>query len=245
MEYNYNEFRKIFLEAIKTIEIDISEEKIKKFFDFYVDLIETNKSLNLTAITDMKEVIYKHFVDSLSLVKVISDLSNKKYKIIDIGTGAGFPGIPLAIVFDNIDFVLLDSLNKRLKFIAGICEKLNLKNVSLIHGRAEDYAREIKYRENFDFAISRAVANLSTLSELCVGFVKVDGYFISYKSEKANEEVENAVRAFKLLGIKLEKIESFTMDIDGASRNLLVIKKEKKLDKKYPRKAGVPAKEAL
>ena len=109
MEYNYNEFRKIFLEAIKTIEIDISEEKIKKFFDFYVDLIETNKSLNLTAITDMKEVIYKHFVDSLSLVKVISDLSNKKYKIIDIGTGAGFPGIPLAIVFDNIDFVLLDS----------------------------------------------------------------------------------------------------------------------------------------
>ena len=143
MEYNYNEFRKIFLEAIKTIEIDISEEKIKKFFNFYVDLIETNKSLNLTAITDMKEVIYKHFVDSLSLVKVISDLSNKKYKIIDIGTGAGFPGIPLAIVFDNIDFVLLDSLNKRLKFIAGICEKLNLKNVSLIHGRAEDYAREI------------------------------------------------------------------------------------------------------
>lgn len=245
MEYNYNEFRKIFLEAIKTIEIDISEEKIKKFFDFYVDLIETNKSLNLTAITDMKEVIYKHFVDSLSLVKVISDLSNKKYKIIDIGTGAGFPGIPLAIVFNNVDFVLLDSLNKRLKFIAGICEKLDLKNVSLIHGRAEDYAREIEYRENFDFAISRAVANLSTLSEICVGFVKVDGYFISYKSEKANEEVENAVRAFKLLGIKLEKIESFTMDIDGASRNLLVIKKEKKLDKKYPRKAGVPAKEAL
>ena len=245
MEYDYNEFRKIFLEAIKTIEIDISEEKIKKFFDFYVDLIETNKSLNLTAITDMKEVIYKHFVDSLSLVKVISDLSNKKYKIIDIGTGAGFPGIPLAIVFNNVDFVLLDSLNKRLKFIAGICEKLDLKNVSLIHGRAEDYAREIEYRENFDFAISRAVANLSTLSELCVGFVKVDGYFISYKSEKANEEVENAVRAFKLLGIKLEKIESFTMDIDGASRNLLVIKKEKKLDKKYPRKAGVPAKEAL
>lgn len=245
MEYNYNEFRKIFLEAIKTIEIDISEEKIKKFFDFYVDLIETNKSLNLTAITDMKEVIYKHFVDSLSLVKVISDLSNKKYKIIDIGTGAGFPGIPLAIVFNNVDFVLLDSLNKRLKFIAGICEKLDLKNVSLIHGRAEDYAREIKYRENFDFVISRAVANLSTLSELCVGFVKSGGYFISYKSEKANEEVENAVRAFKLLGIKLEKIESFTMDIDGASRNLLVIKKEKKLDKKYPRKAGVPAKEAL
>lgn len=245
MEYDYNEFRKIFLEAIKTIEIDISEEKIKKFFDFYVDLIETNKSLNLTAITDMKEVIYKHFVDSLSLVKVISDLYNKKYKIIDIGTGAGFPGIPLAIVFNNVDFVLLDSLNKRLKFIAGICEKLDLKNVSLIHGRAEDYAREIEYRENFDFAISRAVANLSTLSELCVGFVKVDGYFISYKSEKANEEVENAVRAFKLLGIKLEKIESFTMDIDGASRNLLVIKKEKKLDKKYPRKAGVPAKEAL
>lgn len=245
MEYNYNKFRKIFLEAIKTIEIDISEEKIKKFFDFYVDLIETNKSLNLTAITDMKEVIYKHFVDSLSLVKVISDLSNKKYKIIDIGTGAGFPGIPLAIVFNNVDFVLLDSLNKRLKFIAGICEKLNLKNVSLIHGRAEDYAREIKYRENFDFAISRAVANLSTLSELCVGFVKSGGYFISYKSEKANEEVENAVKAFKLLGIKLEKIESFTMDIDGASRNLLVIKKEKNLDKKYPRKAGVPAKEAL
>lgn len=245
MEYNYNEFRKIFLEAIKTIEIDISEEKIKKFFDFYVDLIETNKSLNLTAITDMKEVIYKHFVDSLSLVKVISDLSNKKYKIIDIGTGAGFPGIPLAIVFNNVDFVLLDSLNKRLKFIAGICEKLDLKNVSLIHGRAEDYAREIEYRENFDFAISRAVANLSTLSELCVGFVKSGGYFISYKSDKANEEVENAVRAFKLLGIKLEKIESFTMDIDGASRNLLVIKKEKKLDKKYPRKAGVPAKEAL
>ena len=245
MEYDYNEFRKIFLEAIKTIEIDISEEKIKKFFDFYVDLIETNKSLNLTAITDMKEVIYKHFVDSLSLVKVISDWYNKKYKIIDIGTGAGFPGIPLAIVFNNVDFVLLDSLNKRLKFIAGICEKLDLKNVSLIHGRAEDYAREIEYRENFDFAISRAVANLSTLSELCVGFVKVDGYFISYKSEKANEEVENAVRAFKLLGIKLEKIESFTMDIDGASRNLLVIKKEKKLDKKYPRKAGVPAKEAL
>lgn len=245
MEYNYNEFREIFLEALKSIGLELTEEKIRKFFDFYVDLIETNKSLNLTAITDMKEVIYKHFVDSLSIKKVIENIETKNYKIIDVGTGAGFPGVPLAIAFDNLDLVLLDSLNKRLKFIERISEKLKLKNISLIHGRAEDYAQNIKYREKFDFVVSRAVANLSTLSELCVGFVKIGGYFISYKSEKAKEEIESAKKAFKILGIKLEKVDSFIMDIDAASRNLLVIKKEKKLDKKYPRKAGLPAKEAL
>lgn len=243
MENNYKEFRDIFLEALKNIDFEIDEEKIKKFYIFYEELIETNKYLNLTAIVDMKDVIYKHFIDSLSLIRSVKDLNIKKYKIIDIGTGAGFPGIPLAIVFENIEFVLLDSLNKRLKFIAVILEKLDIKNVKLIHGRAEDYAKEAEYREKFDFVVSRAVANLATLSEFCCGFIKTGGKFIAYKAEKANQEIENSQKAFQLLDLNLVKIESFKMLNDDSIRNLVMINKNKKWNKKYPRKASVIEKE--
>lgn len=245
MKDNFDIFYKDMKDALKYIDLDLSDEKIKKFYIFYEELIETNKYINLTAITDMKEVIYKHFIDSLSLIKVIDDLEEKKYKIIDIGTGAGFPGIPLAIAFDNINLVLLDSLNKRLRFINSVIEKINLKNVSTIHGRAEDFSNNKEYREKFDLAVSRAVANLSTLSEISTAFIKKDTFFISYKSEKADEEIENAKRAFEELNLVLEKVENFDIYIDKANRKLLKIKKIEKTNKKYPRKAGIPAKEPL
>ncbi len=245
MDNNYSEFKKIMEEALKTIDLELSEDKIEKLYIYYSDILETNKTLNLTAITEMKEFIYKHFIDSLSIIKIKEDIPSENYKVIDIGTGAGFPGIPLAIVFSNLDLVLLDSLRKRLNFIDTVIKKLSLSNVSLIHGRAEDYARDKKYREQFDLAVSRAVANLSTLSELCVPFIKKEAYFISYKSEKAEEEIKKAERAFSLLKLNIEKKESFIIEADFSNRTLLLIKKNENTSMKYPRKAGVPAKEPL
>ena len=206
-------------------------------------LIEKNKVMNLTAITEWEEVIDKHFIDSISLVKAI-DLSGDKY-VLDLGCGAGFPGIPLKIAFPNLKIVLLDSLNKRILFLKEVIEELGLENIEALHGRAEDYARKPEYREQFDYCVSRAVANLTSLSEYCIPYVKEGGYFISYKSGKVKEEVKEVKKALYLLGGKMENMISFQLPETDMERNFVLIIKEKKTPKKYPRKAGIPTKEPL
>ena len=176
-----------FIRDLKEFQIEISEEQTKQFLAYYELLTEWNSFMNLTAITEFNEVMKKHFVDSLSLIKAVPDINEKSYSLIDVGTGAGFPGIPLKIMFPSIKVVLLDSLNKRISFLNEVIDKLELKDIQAFHGRAEDYAKQKEYRENFDMCVSRAVANLSTLSEYCLPFVKKGGYFISYKSDKVTE----------------------------------------------------------
>lgn len=223
--------------------ITLTKKQLDQFILYYELLIEWNEKINLTAITQLDEVLKKHFTDSLTFVKV----SNNKqdFSIIDVGTGAGFPGIPIKILFPECKLTLLDSLNKRISFLQEVVSKLELENVSFYHGRAEDFAKPGQLRESFDFAVSRAVANLSSLSELCIPYVKENGYFISYKGDKASEELLQAENAISILGGKLEDCITFHLPNSDIERNLLVIKKEKATPKKYPRKAGTPTKQPL
>ena len=201
--------------------------------------------MNLTAITQYDEVMKKHFVDSLSLIKAYEDIDQKEMKVIDIGTGAGFPGLALKIAFPNLHMTLLDSLNKRISFLNTVIDELHLKNVNAIHGRAEDFAKQADYREVYDLSVSRAVANLATLSEYCLPFVKIGGLFISYKSEKISEELQYSKKAISVLGGEISKQVEFELPDSDIYRNLFVIKKLKSTPKKYPRKAGLPAKEPI
>ena len=232
-----------FIKKCEKIGITLSEKQISQFMTYYDLLVEWNSFMNLTAITEFNEVIDKHFIDSLAICEYV-DFKNGD-SLIDIGTGAGFPGIPLKIVFPELRITLLDSLNKRIKFLDTVIESLGLENVETIHGRAEDFAKQQSYREKYDFVISRAVANLATLSELCIPFAKEDKYFISYKAEKCNEELEEAKKAISILGGKVEKQIEYKLPDTDMNRNLLLIKKVKSTPKKYPRKAGTPAKEPL
>lgn len=222
----------------------LSERQMEQFYQYYEMLVEWNQVMNLTAITEMTEVVTKHFVDSLSLKKAVSDLGDKPRKIMDVGSGAGFPGIPLKIAFPQLEITLLDSLNKRIRFLDAVIEKLELKCIKAVHGRAEDYGRDGKYREQYDLCVSRAVANLSTLSEYCLPFVKTGGYFIPYKSGKVEEELTAAGGAVKKLGSEVERTEVFLLP-NGDERTLVVIRKNKVLEKRYPRKAGLPGKDPL
>ncbi len=237
MEYNLDQFKK----GLSDLNINLTEKQIEQFLKYYEILVETNKVMNLTAITEFDEVIEKHFLDSLSLVRVF-DL-NRNVKILDLGTGAGFPGIPLKITFPEIDIVLADSLNKRVKFLNEVVETLQLKQVETVHGRAEELAKNKKYREQFDLCTSRAVANLSSLSEYCIPFVKEGGRFISYKSGEIEEEVDQAKRAIHVLGGKLDQVYKF--DLHEQKRSFVIIEKVKKTPAVYPRKAGTPTKEPL
>ena len=232
-----------FLKSLEKLNIHLNEKQVYQFMKYYEMLIETNKVMNLTAITDFDEVIDKHFVDSLGLIQAI-DL-NKELKVIDVGTGAGFPGIPLKIAFPELDILLLDSLNKRIHFLDQVISELGLENIQTIHGRAEDLGKNPLYREKFDLCVSRAVANLSTLSEYCVPFVKVDGYFISYKSGKVQEELDASRHAVDILGGKVEKCLNYALADTDMERSLVVIHKLKPTKKAYPRKAGKPSKEPL
>ena len=232
-----------FLKSLGKLNIHLNEKQVYQFMKYYEMLIETNKVMNLTAITDFDEVIDKHFVDSLALIQAI-DL-NKELKVIDVGTGAGFPGIPLKIAFPELDILLLDSLNKRIHFLDQVISELGLENIQTIHGRAEDFGKNPLYREKFDLCVSRAVANLSTLSEYCVPFVKVDGYFISYKSGKVQEELDASRHAVDILGGKVEKCLNYALADTDMERSLVVIHKLKPTKKAYPRKAGKPSKEPL
>lgn len=219
------------------------EMKRKQFHKYYELLTEWNEKINLTAITEYDEVVEKHFIDSLSLERAV-DLS-KISTVIDVGTGAGFPGIPLKIVYPHLDVILLDSLNKRVKFLNTVIDELGLDNIKAVHGRAEDIAKREEYREKFDLCVSRAVANLSTLSEYCIPFVKREGLFVSYKSGNIDEEVKNAEKAVRILGGKILEVSKFQLENTDLGRSLVKIKKEKCTPGKYPRKAGVPAKEPL
>lgn len=236
--YDTSQFEK----DLEELNILLTEKQLKQFLLYYEMLIEQNKVMNLTAITDYEEVLKKHFIDSLSLVKAY-DLS-KPVSVIDVGTGAGFPGVPLKIAFPNLQVTLLDSLNKRICFLNSVIDALGLNGIEAIHGRAEDFARNT-LREKYDLCVSRAVANLSTLSEYCLPFVKVGGQFISYKSEKIAEEKIAAQNAISVLGGKVAAQMEFTLSDSDIYRNLFVIEKVKATPKKYPRKAGLPGKEPL
>ena len=224
------------------LEINLTSDMLSKFEIFYNMLLETNKTMNLTAITEMHEVVLKHFIDSIALLNYI-ELSNKT--VIDVGTGAGFPGIPLAILFPDTKFVLMDSLQKRLKFIDSVVYTCDMKNVSTIHGRAEDLGHVVNYREKFDICVSRAVAALPVLLELCSPFVKVNGLFVSYKSELLKEELQQSEKALSILRCELMKQYDYTIPDSDFYRVYAVFKKNGALQKKYPRQAGKPKKNPL
>lgn len=238
-KYNIKSFEK----DLEELNIKLEKRQLCQFLQYYELLVEWNSFMNLTAITDFDEVIKKHFIDSLSLIKGI-DLS-KEYSVIDIGTGAGFPGIPLKIAFPNLKITLLDSLNKRIKFLDEVINTLDLKDIKTIHGRAEDFAKDKNYRQSYDLCVSRAVANLSTLSEYCLPYVKVGGKFISYKSEKITDEMNAAKNAIKILGGNINGQVDFKLPDSDIYRNLFIIDKIKDTPNKYPRKAGLPSKEPL
>ena len=227
----------------KELGIDLSDQQIKEFSLFYDMLIEKNKVMNLTAITEPRDVVIKHFLDSLSLVKAVQPAAGMK--ILDLGTGAGFPGIPLEIAFPEAEYVLADSLNKRLNFINEYIEKCQYKNISTVHGRAEDLARRKEYREDFDLCVSRAVANLSTLSEYCLPFVRVGGIFAAYKSENIDGEIKEAESALKTLGGEIENVNRFALGPDKLPRTIILVKKVKTTPHRYPRKAGTPSRDPL
>ncbi len=241
-EYDLTQFKN----DLKELHLDLDQEQICRFIRYYELLVEWNSFMNLTAITEFDEVMKKHFIDSLSLIKAY-ELKNKGrgLSLIDVGSGAGFPGIPLKIVFPDMKVTLLDSLKKRIHFLDQVISELNLKDVKTIHGRAEDYAKPGKLREKFDLCVSRAVANLSTLSEYCIPFVKMNGRFICYKSEKLLEELPYADRAIFVLGGKMEKKIDYKLPFSDIYRNLLVIKKVKRTPLQYPRKTGLPSKEPI
>lgn len=232
-----------FLAYLKEWDIELNEKQIQQFIDYYELLVEKNKVMNLTGITEWEEVVQKHFIDSLALVRATS-LSGKA-KILDMGTGAGFPGIPLKIAFPELELVLLDSLNKRIKFLQEVIDHIGLTGIEAYHGRAEEFAKKEDFREQFDLVVSRAVANLATLSEYCIPYVKVEGSFIPYKSGEIAEELQQSKKAIELLGGELKEVKEFMLPDSDISRSLVIIEKKEKTKKKYPRMGGKPSKEPL
>lgn len=232
-----------FKNDLSALDVVLSDCQIEQFLTYYEMLVDWNQKMNLTAITEYEEVLKKHFIDSMSLIKAYD--VTKDSKVIDVGTGAGFPGLALKIAYPNLQVTLLDSLNKRIHFLDAVIESLGLKEVETIHGRAEDLAKPDMLREKFDLCVSRAVANLSTLSEYCLPFVKQGGQFISYKSEKISEEMEAAEKAISILGGNVVNQVEFFLPNSNIYRNLFVIEKVRETPLKYPRKAGLPAKEPI
>lgn len=233
----------LFNNSINQFGLKLDDHQTAQFIEFYELLVEWNRVMNLTAITEWNDVCTKHFVDSISLCKALDCTEN--LSVIDVGTGAGFPGIPLKIAFPNLRITLLDSLGKRVKFLNEVIGRLGLENIEAIHGRAEDFAKPGLLREQFDLCVSRAVANLSTLSEYCLPYVKIDGFFISYKSEKISGEMQAAKHAIELLGGSVYGQKEFILPNSDIYRNLFQVKKVSSTPKKYPRKAGLPSKEPL
>ena len=238
---DFNSFKEEMEINLKALGLELNDEQIKNFYDFMNILIEKNKVMNLTGITEPKEVILKHFIDSLTILKYI----NKSDTVIDVGTGAGFPGLPLRISDTSLKMTLLDSLNKRINFLNEVIEHTSLDKVNTIHGRAEDFGKNVEYREKYDIATSRAVAPTNILLEYMMPFIKVGGKCICMKGGNCDEEIENAKNAIKILGGKIEKIEKFNLPNSDNNRTILVIKKVKKTDKQYPRNAGIPTKKPL
>ena len=235
------EFFKKMQEKSINLDIHFSVEQLEQFFGYMNLLIEWNEKMNLTAITDPEEIILKHFIDSITILKEIKDNS----KVVDVGTGAGFPGIPLSIMNPTLKITLVDSLNKRLIFLQEVVDKLNLKNIDIVHARAEEFGQNKKYRESFDISTSRAVANLTTLSEYLIPLVKIDGKVISMKAASAKDEINDAKKAIDTLGGKIEAIEEFNLPQSDIGRTVVIIRKIKQTPNKYPRKPGTPSKEPI
>lgn len=233
----------LLINGLKELNINPSSRIIEQFELYYDLLIEWNNKINLTSITKEDEVIIKHFLDSVLVIKAID--FQKVNTVIDIGTGAGFPGIPLKIIFPEVKLTLLDSVNKKVNFLNEVCEKLELSNIKCVHERAEDYANNPDYREKFDLVVSRAVSNLSTLSEYCLPFLKISGIFVAYKAENCDLEIEDAKHGINILGGKISNKEQFRIPPTDIIRTYVCIKKVASTPKAYPRKAGIPAKKPL
>lgn len=233
------EFAKELKEKAKLINIELEDVKIEKFYNYMNLLLEWNEKINLTAITEPNEVILKHFIDSATIIKYIEN----NMSIVDVGTGAGFPGIPLNIIKNNAKYTLVDSLNKRINFLNEVIEKVELQNINTVHSRIEDFAKNNK--EKFDVATSRAVASLNVLLEYLLPLVKVGGICICMKGFNAKEEIENASKALEILGGKIEKIEEIILPNSDIVRNIIIVRKIKSTPNKYPRKAGTPSKEPI
>ena len=237
----HSTFNEGLLEKASTIGVRFSVEQMDKFYKYMNLLIEWNEKINLTAIIEPNEIILKHFIDSITILKDIKDGSI----VVDVGTGAGFPGIPLSIMNPTLKITLVDSLNKRLIFLQEVINELDLKNVELVHARAEEFGRNKKYREKFDVATSRAVANLATLSEYLLPLVKINGKAISMKAGNASQEIEDAKKAIKTLGGNINNIEEFKLPQSDIGRTIIMIDKISGTPGKYPRKPGTPAKEPI
>ena len=229
------------LEKSALIDIQFTVEQLEKFYKYMQMLIECNEKMNLTAITDPDDIILKHFIDSLTILKEIP----RGAKVVDVGTGAGFPGIPISIMNETIKITLVDSLNKRLIFLQEVIKELKLQNVEIIHARAEEFGQDKKYRESFEVATSRAVANLSTLSEYLIPLVKVNGKCICMKGPDANEEINQAEKAIEVLGGKIKSVKEFVLPKSDIKRRIIIIDKINSTPKKYPRKPGTPSKEPI
>lgn len=239
MDYNTD----LLVDGCSEFGVMLTNTQIDQFIKYFEILVDWNKVMNLTGITEFNEVLVKHFVDSLAVAKIL-DMENVN-SVIDVGTGAGFPGIPLKITFPHMKITLLDSLKKRIGFLDEVIGQLGLKDIETIHGRAEEYAKQKSYRETYDLCVSRAVANLATLTEYCIPYVKVEGKFIPYKSGKIDEELANSEKAVKILGGNISDIKKFCLPSSDIERSFIIIDKIKKTPGKYPRKAGLPNREPL
>ncbi len=233
-----------FLADLKEWNLELNETQLSQLEKYYEMLVEKNKVMNLTAITEYEDVLKKHFLDSLALARFMN-LNKKTIKLLDMGTGAGFPGIPLKIAFPEMEVTLMDSLNKRIVFLQEVIDELGLTGITAVHGRAEEAALELKYREKFDFCVSRAVARLVSLAEFCIPFVKVGGYFVPYKSGEIKEELNEAKFAFRELGGEYRKIFEYTLPNSDIERTIIQVEKLKRTEKKYPRGGGKPSKQPL
>ena len=229
----------------KQFSLELTDLQINQFQQYYEMLIEKNKVMNLTTITELEDVITKHFLDSVAVSKIRPFFVDENLSVLDLGTGAGFPGIPLKIVFPQLKITLMDSLNKRVLFLQSVIDELGLSNIEAVHGRAEEAARNSVYREQFDLCVSRAVANLSTLSEYCLPFVKVGGHFISYKAADLEDEVNAAKKAVHVLGGAISSVEKLMLPQSEIERAFVVIDKVSKTPKAYPRKAGTASKDPI
>lgn len=235
------EFSIELIEKAEKIGISLSLEDANHFYEYMNLLLEWNEKINLTAITEPKEVILKHFIDSITINMYLNEIDNA----MDIGTGAGFPAIPLKILNSEKKFTLVDSLNKRIKFLENVCKKLNLNNIECLHARAEELARNKEYRQRYDVVTSRAVARLSTLLEYMLPFVKVGGRCICMKGANIKEELDEANKAIEILGGRIEKVDLLLLPDSDMERNIIVIKKVKETPNTYPRKAGMPSKQPI
>lgn len=238
----------LFIQRLNKLDIVLTDKQLEQFQLYYEILVEQNQYMNLTAITEYDDVLLKHFADCLAVnvVPVFQKLiSDNHVRVIDVGTGAGFPGLPIKIAFPHIYIDLLDSLNKRINFLNDVIAQIDLDRVRTFHGRAEDFGNNKEYREKYDLCVSRAVANLSTLSEYCLPYIKNNGYFIALKSGEIADEIEAAKNAISILGGEVQECIPFTLPESDINRNFVVIKKIKNTPNKYPRKAGLPSREPL